>query len=42
MEPVEDALDAVICAWVGYECANGQAESLGDEDAAIWPPAPTT
>ena len=35
---VEDALDAIICAWVGYEYANDRAESLGDENAGIWTP----
>ena len=35
LKPVEDALDAIICAWVGYKYATDHAESLGDEDAAI-------
>ena len=38
LKPVEDALDAIICAWVGYKYATDHAESLGDEDAAIWTP----
>ena len=38
LKTVEDALDAIICAWVGYEYANDRAESLGDENAAIWTP----
>lgn len=42
LKAVEDALDAIICAWVGYEYANGRAESLGDDDAAIWTPVSTT
>ena len=37
---VENALDAVICAWIGYEYANDRAESLGDRIAAIWTPVP--
>ena len=39
---VENALDAVICAWVGYEYANDRAENLGDRIAAIWTPVPAT
>ena len=38
LKAVEDALDAIICAWVGYEYANGRAESLGDDNSAIWTP----
>jgi predicted RNase H-like nuclease len=38
LKAVEDAIDAIICAWVGYEYANGRAACLGDEDAAIWTP----
>ena len=35
----EDALDALVCAWVGVEYLAGRAVPLGDEDAAIWCPA---
>jgi predicted RNase H-like nuclease len=35
----EDALDALLCAWMGLEYLNGRAVALGDEDSAIWCPA---
>jgi predicted RNase H-like nuclease len=38
LKAVEDALDAVICAWVGAEVARGNADAFGDESAAIWVP----
>ena len=38
LKPVEDAIDAIVCAWVGHQFKIGQAESLGDETAAIWTP----
>jgi hypothetical protein len=34
----EDALDAVICAWVGGCAILGRATPFGDGDAAIWIP----
>ena len=34
----EDAIDAVICAWIGVTYASGLAEAFGDESAAIWLP----
>lgn len=34
----EDALDALICAWVGLRFAHGAAVSYGDGSAAIWVP----
>lgn len=34
----EDAIDALICAWVGICYLNGTAEPYGDETAAIWVP----
>jgi predicted RNase H-like nuclease len=34
----EDALDALVCAWVGLRCADGGATPYGDEDATIWVP----
>ena len=34
----EDALDAVICAWVGTRFVEGLAQPYGDELAAIWVP----
>lgn len=37
----EDALDALVCAWVGLRFAKGTAVSYGDESAAIWVPSPS-
>ena len=34
----EDALDALICGWVGICYTVGQAEPFGNEEAAIWIP----
>lgn len=34
----EDALDALVCAWVGAEYLAGRADAYGDETAAIWVP----
>lgn len=38
MRRYEDALDAILCAWVAIEFLKGNAEPLGDEQAAIWTP----
>jgi predicted RNase H-like nuclease len=38
LKPYEDALDAVICAWIGACFAEGKAEPFGDDEAAIWVP----
>ncbi len=35
----EDALDALICAWVGIEYLAGNAVPYGDEHAAVWIPS---
>ena len=35
----EDALDALVCAWVGVEYLAGRVVPLGNDDAAIWCPA---
>lgn len=35
----EDALDALVCAWVGVEYLRSRTVALGDETAAIWCPA---
>lgn len=35
----EDALDALVCAWVGIQYLCGQTVPLGDDNAAIWCPA---
>jgi len=34
----EDALDGLICAWVGIQYLNDQALPLGDDNSAIWVP----
>jgi predicted RNase H-like nuclease len=34
----EDAIDAVVCAWMAREFVLGRAEAVGDERAAIWVP----
>lgn len=39
LKKVEDALDALICAWVGVEYLAGKTVPLGDQTAAIWCPA---
>jgi len=38
LKKVEDALDALICAWVGVEYLAGRTVPLGDDSAAIWCP----
>jgi predicted RNase H-like nuclease len=35
----EDALDGLVCAWVGAKYLAGEAVAYGDSDAAIWVPA---
>jgi len=35
----EDALDALICAWVGIQYLAGRCDCYGDDTAAIWAPA---
>ena len=35
----EDALDALVCAWVGTRYFEGCAVPFGDHDAAIWVPS---
>ena len=39
LKPVEDMLDALICAWIGIEHLEGRTIGLGDATAAIWVPA---
>jgi predicted RNase H-like nuclease len=41
MKRYEDALDALVCAWVGIEFLGGRARAYGDADAAIWTPEST-
>ncbi len=38
MKSYEDALDAVVCAYVAICCVEGRASPFGDEDSAIWIP----
>jgi len=38
MKSTEDAMDAVICAWVGVEYLSGRAVPYGDSEAAVWTP----
>lgn len=38
MKAYEDAIDALVCAWVAIEFLAGKAAPLGDEAAAIWIP----
>ena len=42
LKPFEDAIDALVSAWVGLCYATGRAEPFGDETAAIWVPDQTT
>lgn len=34
----EDAIDALICGWIGIEYFNGSASAYGDDTSAIWIP----
>ena len=36
--PIEDKLDAVVCAAVAIAALNGEADAHGDDDGAIWVP----
>ena len=38
LKPLEDSLDALVCAWVGMEHLQGRTRGLGDSIAAIWCP----
>ncbi len=40
LKHLEDALDAVVCAWIGYQFWRGKALAYGNNEAAIWLPAP--
>lgn len=40
LKPIEDALDALICCWVGCEYFARRAEPHGDHTAAVWCPHP--
>jgi predicted RNase H-like nuclease len=38
LKPIEDKIDALVCAWVGIKVPEGNAVAIGDEEAAIWIP----
>ena len=38
LKPLEDCLDALVCAWVAIEHLHGRTRGLGDPSAAIWCP----
>jgi predicted RNase H-like nuclease len=38
LKPHEDALDAIVCAWVGRQYLAGNAEPFGNANASIWIP----
>ena len=38
LKPFEDALDAIVAAWVGSTILEGRAEAFGDDKSAIWIP----
>lgn len=38
LKPFEDAIDALVCCWIGCEYLAGRCHPLGDETAAIWCP----
>jgi predicted RNase H-like nuclease len=38
MKAYEDALDAVVCAWVAICALEGRATAFGDQQSAIWIP----
>lgn len=39
LKPIEDMIDAFVCAWAGIQVLAGRAEPLGDKRAAIWVPS---
>jgi predicted RNase H-like nuclease len=41
LKAYEDALDAVVCAWVGICALDARAVAFGDADSAIWIPMPS-
>ena len=38
LKPIEDMLDALVCAWMGIQHLQGLSSGLGDSGAAIWVP----
>ena len=41
LKAYEDALDAVICAYIGIHILEGRATAFGDEMSSIWVPTST-
>ncbi len=39
LKGVEDVLDAVVCAWMGYKQIIGESVGYGDNNGIIWGPA---
>ena len=39
LQGIEEALDAVVCAYAGWKVGDGSGMAFGDEGAAIWLPA---
>jgi predicted RNase H-like nuclease len=39
LKTFEDALDGVVCAWIGTQYLEERCEAYGDETAAIWVPS---
>jgi predicted RNase H-like nuclease len=39
LKPVEDKIDALVCAWVGIQVLEGRAMAIGNDEASIWLPA---
>jgi predicted RNase H-like nuclease len=40
MKGYEDAMDAIVCAWIACEFLAGRCAAYGDTDSAIWLPRP--
>lgn len=38
LKPIEDKIDALVCAWVGIKVMEGRAMAIGDKEASIWLP----
>lgn len=38
LKPLEDKLDAIICAWIGACVIEKRAQPYGNRDCAIWVP----
>jgi predicted RNase H-like nuclease len=40
LKPIEDVIDAIVCAWVGKSYLMKKAKPYGDHKSAIWVPDP--